>query len=318
MTPWAPLAAALLVLMALAVVTMMVMRVQAAKDAFKARVEKVVAPHRMRQIDLRTTASLDLSQGEKGWPEKAADLFGFDPARQDQYGMKWWLVLALGFGLAMGLRVVAAAMMGGWAWLLVVPCWVFVSRRYFGWCLNRRRQKLFIQFPDALALIVRAVRVGIPVSQSVRGVATEVPAPTGPEFAKLSDELMIGVSLDEALVNLAMRNGLQEYRFFATALSLQNQAGGGLSETLDNLADVIRKRVAIRQKGEALSSEAKTSAMVLAALPFVAGTGLLVLSPAYVTPLFTDPTGNKILAAAMFSLGSGMVMMRTMIRKSLT
>jgi tight adherence protein B len=167
-------------------------------------------------------------------------------------------------------------------------------------------------------MIVRAVRVGVPVTQSIRAVGREIAAPTGPEFTKLADELAIGVTLEDALKTMAERNGLREYRFFATALTLQTQTGGGLSETLENLADVIRKRVALRQKGQALAAEAKTSAGVLAALPLVAGVGLWVLNSEYIDPLFTESGGHKILAVAAGALGGGILTMRSMIRRSLS
>ena len=117
---------------------------------------------------------------------------------------------------------------------------------------------------------------------------------------------------------MAERNGLQEYRFFATALSLQSQTGGGLSETLDNLADVIRKRVAVRQKGQALSAEAKMSSLVLASLPPLAGVGLWLMNGAYITLLFVDPLGQKILATAILALMFGITSMNFLIRKSLS
>lgn len=167
-------------------------------------------------------------------------------------------------------------------------------------------------------MIVRAVRVGIPVTDAIRSVGRDIDAPTGPEFARLSQELAMGVVLSDALKAMGERNGLQEYRFFATALSLQSQTGGGLSETLENLAEVIRKRVAVRQKGHALAAEAKTSSMVLAALPPLAGLGLWVVNSAYIAVLFTDPTGQKILATAVMALASGMVTMNLLIRKSLS
>ena len=193
-----------------------------------------------------------------------------------------------------------------------------LSRMFFNWCRRRRAEALFQQFPDALAMIVRAVRVGIPVTDSITAVGRELDPPTGPEFARLSDELGIGVALDDALRAMAERNKLQEYRFFATALSLQSQTGGGLSETLENLGDVIRKRVGVKQKGEALSSEAKMSSIVLGVLPPFAAVGLWIMNSAYITMLFTDPLGQKILAGAVVMLGLGIMSMKTMIRKSLS
>ncbi len=108
-------------------------------------------------------------------------------------------------------------------------------------------------------MIVRSVRVGIPVTEGIRTVAREAPRPTAQEFSLLADQIRIGMPIEEALRELATRNQLPEYRFFATALALQNQTGGGLAETLENLGDVIRKRVALKGRAHALASEARTS-----------------------------------------------------------
>jgi tight adherence protein B len=116
---------------------------------------------------------------------------------------------------------------------------------------------------------------------------------------------------------MAQRTGLPEYQFFATALSLQAQTGGGLTETLENLADVIRKRVALRSKAYALASEARASSMVLAALPFVSGLGLAVLSPDYVGVLVFEENGRNLLGIAALSLATGVLSMRIIIRTSL-
>ena len=154
--------------------------------------------------------------------------------------------------------------------------------------------------------------------EAMRAVARETPEPTGPEFARLVDQVSIGVSVDEAVLDMASRCGIAEYRFFATALSLQNQTGGTLSETLENLADVIRKRVALAAKGKALASEARTSAMVLAAMPIVTGGGLWALNPGYVGMMFKDPTGRTLFGGAVVSLCTGIFTIRTIIRKSLS
>jgi tight adherence protein B len=116
---------------------------------------------------------------------------------------------------------------------------------------------------------------------------------------------------------MARRSKMAEYRFFATAISLQMQTGGALSETLENLADVVRKRVALKARAMALASEARTSAMVLAALPFVSGTALWVLNPDYIGKLFQPGLGQEIFSAAVLSLGLGLLVMRSLIRASL-
>ena len=116
---------------------------------------------------------------------------------------------------------------------------------------------------------------------------------------------------------MAARNRLPEYRFFATALALQSQTGGGLTETLENLADVVRKRVALKSRGYALAAEARTSAMVLAVLPVFAGGALAVMNPEYVGVLLQEGTGQTVFGCAVLWLGTGMMSMRYMIRKSL-
>ena len=228
-----------------------------------------------------------------------------------------WAVFAAAGACAAAAAFVLSRFVGSVAWLALPPVWVFAGRALFGHLARRRAAKLYLQFPDALGMIVRSVRVGIPVSEAIRSVAREAPAPPGAEFTRRSDQVAVGVALEDALRDLAARTGLPEYRFFATALSLQAQTGGALAEMLDNLGDVIRKRVAARGRAHALASEARTSSYVLAALPAVTGGGLAVLNPSYIQLLFTDPTGNLVLAAAVGMLGTGMGVMRLIIARSL-
>jgi tight adherence protein B len=195
--------------------------------------------------------------------------------------------------------------------------WV-ICTKFFRSCHQRRVNTLFQQFPDALAMIVRAVRVGIPITEAIRAVGSEASEPTATEFARLSNEVSIGAPLDQALRVMAERNKVAEYRFFATALSLQNQTGGGISETLENLADVIRKRVAARARGRALAAEARASAAALAILPVLAMVALWLMKPDYIAVLFVTPTGRGILAAGALLLGLGIFSMRTIIQKSLS
>ena len=161
--------------------------------------------------------------------------------------------------------------------------WVMLCRSFFNWSEQRRRNALYAQFPDALAMIVRAVRVGIPLGEGIRTVAREAASPTRVEFGLLYDRVAIGVTLEDALREMATRNNLQEYRFFTTALALQSQTGGGLSEALEGLADVMRRRLALQSRGNALAAEAKTSIIILASLPFVSG-GALGGEPAICGP----------------------------------
>jgi tight adherence protein B len=248
----------------------------------------------------------------------AAKLFGYDPAHAEHYPLSWWIVLIGALLAARALAMLAGIFAGEWALLVVPPAWIFCSRFAFDWSVQRRRNALYEQFPDALAMVVRAVRVGIPLGEGIHTVAREAAAPTGPEFALLYDRVAIGVTLEDALREMAARNQLTEYRFFATALALQSRTGGGLTEALEGLADVMRRRLALKARGLALAAEAKTSIMILASLPFVSGGALAVLNPHYIGRLFTEPGCEKVLMAAIAMWGSGLLVMRGMIRKALS
>lgn len=249
---------------------------------------------------------------------QVAMLFGYDPARAADYKLRWWIVLPASFAIA---RLAAELMIPlvGWSAMAALPfVALFMSRKFYKWCTDRRQRALYLQFPDALAMIVRGVRVGIPVAESIRSVAVESVPPTAAEFQQVSDRVAVGLPLDEALREMAERNGLSEYRFFATALGLQSQTGGGLSETLDNLAEVIRKRVAMRARGYALASEARASIMILCALPVITGGALAFINPDYMGQLFTTDLGREVFAAALISFCVGLGVMQFIVKKTLS
>jgi tight adherence protein B len=252
------------------------------------------------------------------WKDVVAGVFGFSMAKTDLYSMRWpWVVL---IGLAVGRTAVwlGSGVFGSFAWVLMPVVSIMTTRSRFSAMLTKRQNLLRVQLPDAIGLIVRAVRVGVPVTESLRGVARESPEPTAGEFARLVDELAMGAPMEKALKQMADRNDLPEYGFFAAALSLQAQTGGGLADTLILLADVARKRVAMQARGFALSSEARTSSMILAGLPFVTGGALYLANPSYIGVLFTDPSGQMVLGLAILSLCVGVFVMRMIIRSALT
>ena len=249
---------------------------------------------------------------------RLASIFGWDLERLDQYpAAPALIVLALSVPAVLG-GAYAASLFGSPGWAAILGIWVALSRWVFSLFHARRADALYRQLPDTLGMVVRAVRAGIPVVEALRTVAREVPDPTGAEFRRLSDQLSIGIPMEEALRRLASRSGLPEYRFFAVALALQNTAGGNLTETLDNLADVVRKRVATRMRGHALASQARASAYVLSAVPLFAAAALMVINPPYILLLLNDPRGNLVLASAFGALGIGLGTMKAIIRRSLT
>jgi tight adherence protein B len=244
-------------------------------------------------------------------------VFGCDYDRREIYPVPWWVVLPVTCGIGRIAVVLTIGIIGPIAWADWPLIWVLASRSAFGHWEGKRRDLMLQQFPDALAIIVRCARVGVPVTDGIRVVARESPAPTGPEFARLSDDIAIGTALDAALRTSATRTGMPEYRFFATALTLQAQAGGSLSESLEMLAEIIRKRVALKARGYALTAEGRTSTIVLCAMPFLIIAMLLVLNPAYIMVMFTEAAGRKMLNVGILMLLTAIFVMRKMIRATL-
>jgi tight adherence protein B len=311
------LTGACLSLIGLGLSGMMVSRAQSENDRRTKRLSAILAPHlRTAQIEL-SAFTLPEEHGPRTTAGTAASIFGFSLERQALYPTKWYIILAITFLLALGARYAADNLLDGFSWGLLPIAWVMFSRMFFNRVENKRRNALLWQFPDALAMIVRSIRVGVPVMDAVRNVSLAAPSPTAGEFNRLVDQIALGTPLDEAVTELAVRTGLAEYRFFATALSLQTQTGGTLSETLENLADVIRRRAALKARGHAMTAEARTSSAILAMLPVVTGGMLFVLNPAYMMILFTDPLGKMFFSAAIISLSLGMLAIRTIIKSVL-
>ncbi len=245
-------------------------------------------------------------------------VLGWREARRSHYAMSWSGVLAALAGPSLLLGWIGTKLLGPVGWSLAILADLLLTRLVLNAMLSRVSRTLLAQFPDALAMVSRSVRVGVPVAEAVRVVAREGPAPTSTEFARAADQMQIGVALETALADMASRNDLPEYRFFATALTLQAQTGGGLTETLDTLADTIRKREAARKRGHALAAEARTSIYVLTGLPVVVGAILFVINPGYIGLLFDDPLGEKMLAFACGLLCVGLFAMQQMIKRSLS
>jgi tight adherence protein B len=295
----------------------LVSRAQSTTDRRTKRLEAILAPHlRSARIELSAFTVTDDSD-PRNTAGMLSSLFGFSLERQALYPMRWYFVLAITFILALAGRYAANELLGSLSWITFPILWIMFSRMFFNRVENKRRSALLWQFPDALAMIVRSIRVGVPVIDAVRNVSLAAPSPTAGEFCRLVDQIAVGTPLDEAVTELAARTGLAEYRFFATALSLQTQTGGTLSETLENLADVIRKRAALKARGHAMTAEARTSSSILAMLPVVTGGMLYVLNPNYMMLLFTDPSGKMFFSTAVISLMLGVLTIRAIIKSVL-
>jgi tight adherence protein B len=183
---------------------------------------------------------------------------------------------------------------------------------------QKRNQRRFLDlFPDALDLIVRAVKGGLPVLDAIALTAREIGAPVGLEFERIVGEIQIGVEIEDALQQAADRIRVPDFRFFVVSLMLQRQTGGGIAEILSGLSTIIRQRKALRTKARALAAEATASTAVIAAMPFIAGAGLFLINREMMSVLFVDPRGRFMLGIAIGSLVLGIVVMQAIIRRSL-
>ncbi len=179
---------------------------------------------------------------------------------------------------------------------------------------RKRRQKKFLEeFADALEAMVRLLKAGMPVAEAINMAGREFVGPVGEEMSRIYDSQKIGVPLHEASLEAAQRMPITEMQMFATGIAIQTQTGASLSEVLSNLAGVIRARYRLKRKVAALSAEAKSSAMIIGALPFVVGGGLCAINPEYMDPLFQTTTGNILLGGCAFWMGCGIMCMKIMI-----
>jgi tight adherence protein B len=190
---------------------------------------------------------------------------------------------------------------------------VLLVRFVFGWERSRYRRLLLRQLPDAIELVVSATRAGLPIREAFRGIADEMPAPTNLEFNRIVNQMALGVAPEDALLALHRRTLVSEYAIFAVTIGVQIKSGGRLAETIQTLAETVRQRMGMAARAQALSSEAKASAIILTALPFVGGVLLSAIHPGYLDPLFHDPRGLRMLGVAVGGVLLGIWAMRQMI-----
>jgi tight adherence protein B len=185
---------------------------------------------------------------------------------------------------------------------------------YIGIRGARRIKKFLSLFPDAIDFIVRGLRSGLPVTESMNMVGAEMEEPIGSIFSSIGESVRLGVSVEKALSDTAKKLSSTEFNFFVTSIVLQRETGGNLSEILSNLSEVLRKRFMMRMKIKAMSSEAKASAIIVGSLPFVVILALSFTSPGYLDPLIDDSRGHMAAAGAATSLLLGIGIMVKMTR----
>jgi tight adherence protein B len=182
---------------------------------------------------------------------------------------------------------------------------------------GRYQNRFLDAFPDALDLLGRAVRAGLPVFDAMEVAAGEIGYPVGGEFRRIIDEMRIGVEIEDALQHAAERIRVPDFRFFVVAITLQRRTGGHLAETLNNLSNIIRRRKELRLKARALTAQARASAIVLSVLPLVVGIALVFIARPLMQALWADPRGRVMVGIAIINLIIGSVVMQVMIRRAL-
>jgi tight adherence protein B len=174
----------------------------------------------------------------------------------------------------------------------------YIPRLYIYWMIKRRCKKFLATFPDAIGLMVRGVKSGLPVTETIINVGREMKGVVGYEFSKVSDQIQLGQPLEEVMWAAAGRIDLAEFTFMCISFSIQRETGGNLAETLDNLEQLLRNRKQMALKIRAYSSEARASSMIIGSLPFVMLALLSVVNWPYISTLFFSHGGHMLLAAA--------------------
>lgn len=244
-----------------------------------------------------------------------ARIFAFNPGLPQAIVVPWAMLVAIGIGslilcwsLVGYLVSPKIAVIGGPLLSLMIV------RATLKWQYDRYAKLLYQQLPDALGLILRAIGAGLPINEAIRNVARTMPLPTSEQLTQIVGEASIGHPLDQAFLRLYHRSGVTEYAFLSVTLGLQAQTGGSLAETLEILADTIRKRVAMEARAKALASESRMSARIVTALPFVAAVAMSLIHPGFLTFFWVDPTGFKMLVTGLCLLVLGSLTIRWLIK----
>ncbi|AZS20369.1 MULTISPECIES: type II secretion system F family protein [unclassified Caulobacter] len=224
----------------------------------------------------------------------------------------FWIVSAvLGLFVAMIILLLGqsplVALGAGFAAGAGLPRWVL------GFLANGRTQKFTAAFADAVDIIVRGIKSGLPVHDCLKIIGKECPEPLAGEFRTLTENVAMGVPMDAALEKMYERMPTNELRFFSIVLAIQQKTGGNLAEALGNLSTVLRARKLMKEKIKALSAEAVASAFIIGCLPPGVVTLISVTSPAYMAPMFTDPRGHLMLLVSAVWMSIGIFVMRNMI-----
>ena len=271
----------------------------------------VVAEAQMRRIAHARDTRMDLAIGRL-LPNRA------ELAKRLAMTGKSWTVSQYGMATA-GIAVVVTLLMlvRGMPFLLALFVGVFVGvgipHLVVGKVLKNRVGKFTQKFPDAIELLVRGLRSGLPISETIGVVGSELDGPVGEEFRSVSDKMKIGRTMDAALQETADRLGTPEFQFFVITIAIQRETGGNLAETLANLSHVLRMRGQMKLKIKAMSSESKASAYIIGALPFIVFAMIWFINGRYMQNFFIDQRLMAIGMGGMVWMAIGAFIMSKMI-----
>jgi tight adherence protein B len=224
----------------------------------------------------------------------------------------FWIASSIsGVVFTIGALFIGAPLYGvgaaGFVGLLGFPRWILKTLR------KRRQEKFLTDFADAIDVMVRGLKSGLPLNEAMKIIATESGDPVGPEFMEVVDGQKIGISADQGMERMVERMPLPEVNFLAIVLTIQSKTGGNLSEALGNLSRVLRDRKKMKAKVISVSQEAKSSAAIIGSLPFLLVMALSALNPTYMTPMFSTSMGHMLLAGSGIWMTIGVLVMRQMI-----
>ena len=260
---------------------------------------KIVAVDRLVKGLLPNIGIMRNRLERSGWPLRVGDYFLVCTVL--------WLVSAGFLWLLSGLSILVT-ILAGFVIGFGIPHFI-LSRQ-----IAKRTKKFAALLPEALDLIVRGVRSGLPVAETIKTIAQEIDEPVGSEFQRIGDQLKIGVSMEEAMWATAKKLQIAEFNFLVISMSIQQETGGNLAEILENLSNMVRRREQMRLKVKAMSSEARASAMIIGSLPFIMCAVISFINPRYMSTLFIDPRGWVMIGIGLTSLLIGLFIMAKMVR----
>jgi tight adherence protein B len=237
--------------------------------------------------------------------------------RLNRTGKGWTVSQYIYASLGLGVAIAAVVFMFSRAPLLSLGVGALVGaglpHMWVGRLINKRTNQFITKFPDGIELLVRGLRSGLPVTETLGIVSTEVPGPVGYEFKTIIDRIKVGKTMEDALQDTADKLGIAEFNFFTITLAIQRETGGNLAETLSNLANVLRQRAQMKLKIKAMSSESKASAYIVGSLPFLVFAAIMFINPGYMGKFFED---DRLIVAGLGAgvwMGIGVWMMSKMI-----